>query len=108
MKAKIRMTGEIVEVISYTGYDYRRKNHDTVSYIDSKGIEHENEELNYYWDLEPIEEPKADTDWQALRQQYAGIAMLGMLKQYMLYTPETTAIKALEYADALIEELKKK
>ena len=32
----------------------RGKPTDAVDYIDSKGTEHPNEKLNYYWDLEPI------------------------------------------------------
>lgn len=53
-KYRIRKTGEIVEVISYGGSTTRSDVLDFVSYIDSKGVEHEKEPLNLYWDLSPI------------------------------------------------------
>lgn len=57
MKAKIRKTGEIVDVICYGGSPNRRSDAlDYVNYIDSQSIEHtESNNLNYYWDFEPIE-----------------------------------------------------
>lgn len=56
MKAKIRKTGEIVEIICYSGSVMRRSDvADSVSYIDSKGDEQFNVRgLNFYWDFEPI------------------------------------------------------
>lgn len=55
MKAKIRKTGEIVDVISYSGSTIRNEYIDKVSYIDSRGVEHDRETLNYYWDFEQID-----------------------------------------------------
>ena len=52
MKAKIRKTGEIVDIICYNQYSTIRSHQDYVSYIDSKGIEHDRELLNYYWDFD--------------------------------------------------------
>jgi hypothetical protein len=46
-KAKIRKTGEVVDVI-YFRCSTIRNIYDEVSYIDSKGREHEGENLNYY------------------------------------------------------------
>lgn len=45
MKKKFRKTGEIVDVISYNKYTTTKRNSelDWVSYIDSKGVEHEHE-----------------------------------------------------------------
>ena len=60
MKARNRKTGEIVDVISYSS-DTTRLNGGFVSYIDSKGIEHEAERLNYYWDFEPLPEIPIET-----------------------------------------------
>ena len=59
MKKRIRKTGEIVDVISYNKYTNTARNSelDWVSYIDSKGMEHEHEKgLNIYWDFEDVEE----------------------------------------------------
>lgn len=62
MKHRIRKTGEIITVISYNS-DTVRKETDSVSYIDSSGIEHVKERLNYYWDLEELpSESKIDWD----------------------------------------------
>lgn len=54
MKYRIRKTGEIVNVISYSaGTD--RNEYDYVSYIDSNGIEHHKVKgLNINWDFEMV------------------------------------------------------
>lgn len=54
-KLKIRKTGEIIDIISYTG-STDRSDYDAVSYIDSKGKEHIRVPMNYYWDLENVED----------------------------------------------------
>ena len=54
MKARIRKTGEVVEIISYSSRTQRCDTVDYVSYIDSKGGEHDREPLNLYWDFEVI------------------------------------------------------
>lgn len=56
MKAKIRKTGEIVDIISWSSDTTRDNVSDYVSYIDSNGIEHPNVKgLNFYWDFESID-----------------------------------------------------
>lgn len=60
MKARNRKTGEIVDVISFSG-NTTRTNSSFVSYIDSKGTEHEAERLNYLWDFEPLPEIPIET-----------------------------------------------
>lgn len=55
--------------------------------------------------------PNDEIDWDALRQQYAGMAMQGMIASQPLYgiNPELLtriAKRAVEAADALITELK--
>lgn len=111
MKAKIRQTGEIVDVICYGGSPLNRSDVlDYVNYIDSQGVEHtEPNHLNYFWDFEPIE---VDTDehWRNVRERAAIAAMQGMLSNPAMYLADgdTYPKVAVEYADALIEELKKK
>ena len=110
MKARIRKTGEIVEVICYGGNPLNRSDVvDYVNYIDSQGVEHtEPNHLNYYWDFEPIE-TNSDDHWQEVRERAAIAAMQGLLAN-----PSRTgccrgyAETAIECADALIEELKKR
>lgn len=125
MKAKIRKTGEIVDVISYSGSTIRNECIDKVSYIDSKGVEHDRETLNYYWDFEQIdvkEDNFPKIDWEQRRYEIA--------KEMLPYTAKTSrevlmsgyslgkdaegktlgefcAFFAISFADALIEELKK-
>lgn len=112
MKAKIRKTGEIVDVICYNQYSTIRSHQDYVSYIDSKSIEHDRESLNYYWDFEPIESVN-DEHWQDVRERAAIAAMQGIIScgegafSYQGISDEI-AKAAVDYADSLIVELKKK
>ena len=120
MKARIRKTGEIVDIINYNRCCGTRSHQDYVSYIDSKGEEHDRESLNYYWDFEPIEtiaEVLDNKHWQDVRERAAIAAMQGMMANPELL--ESTGFsgtyykwhierKAVEYADALVEQLKKK
>ena len=96
MKAKIRKTGEIIDVISYS-CNTKRESTDCVSYIDSKGMEHPSEKLNYYWDLEKIDIP--DIDWEQRRYEIA--------KSVYAATNHISAKDAVWDADLLIKELKK-
>ena len=112
MKARIRKTGEIVEVITYSGSTIRNEYIDKVSYIDSKGVEHDREELNFYWDFEQLPDVKEDnfpnTDWNQVRIQAAIAAMQGWISNPNsdIYNWEI-ATCAVKQADALVEELKK-
>lgn len=110
MKARIRKTGEIVEVICYNGF-HVRSHIDSVSYIDSNGDEHDRESLNYYWDFEPMdtsEDTSMDVHWQDVRERAAIAAMQGVMKFFgsIDYDKEEIAKLAVEQADALIEQLK--
>lgn len=110
MKAKFRKTGEIVDIISYSGNTNRNDVLDSVSYIDSKGVEHSREILNFYWDFESIQETSIapNTDWQQVTNQAAIAAMQVMLtKQDVQLFVEDIAEFSVKYARALVEELKK-
>lgn len=126
MKAKIRKTGEIVDVICFNNCSTIRSYQDYVSYIDSKGIEHDRESLNYYWDFEPIETAN-DEHWQDVRERAAIAAMQGTItilgssdrgafrdvvvegyRGNEKTFPKEIAQFAIACTDALIEELKKK
>ena len=111
-KAKIRKTGEVIDVI-YFRCSTIRNICDEVSYIDSKGIEHEGENLNYYWDFENIPNSDAIIDWEQRRYEIAK-EMLSVIyyddnpqegEDYL--TLQQAANEAVRYADALIRELKK-
>jgi hypothetical protein len=111
MKARIRKTGEIVEIISYSGSTIRNECIDKVSYIDSKGVEHDRETLNYYWDFEQLPDVKEDNflniDWNQVRVQASIGAMQVILGKNNYDTYKDIALQAVEYADALVKELKK-
>lgn len=111
MKARIRKTGEVVEIISYSGSTTRNEFIDKVSYIDSKGKEHPREPLNFYWDFETITDKNEDTfstiDWNQVRVQASIGAMQVILGKNNYDTYKDIAAQAVEYADALVKELKK-
>lgn len=111
MKAIIRKTGEIVEIISYSGNSDRNDVLDRVSYIDSKGVEHPREKLNFYWDFESIQETSIapNTDWRQVEIQAAISAMQAILTSRINYDkPSEIAYQAANYANALVRELKER
>lgn len=82
MKAIFRKTGEICDIISYSGLTSAslRGSFDYVYYIDSNGVEHREENnLNLYWDFEDISddvttsESKTEIDWKSVRKDIAMI-----------------------------------
>lgn len=97
---RLRKTGEVVAIISYVGTTTRREG-DKVSFIDSKGIEHVDEHLNYYWDFEEL------TGLDDKRFQLAGMALQGILSRSVLHDKDEKEIaeKVLRYADALLEKM---
>ena len=113
MKKKIRKTGEIVDVISYNKYTTTRRNSelDWVSYIDSKGVEHEHEKrLNIYWDFEDVEEaPDTDVNWEQVRIKAAISALQGFCCNSEAFNNDDDKLAkwSVSCADALIAELKK-
>jgi hypothetical protein len=103
-KAKIRKTGEIVNIICFN-CTTRRCKYDSVSYIDSKGAEHVEEPLNYYWDFEEIPNLDATINWEQRRYELAK----ELLKILISKPNETCFIEerlAIKRADKLIEILK--
>mgnify|MGYP005949233343 CR=1 FL=1 len=119
MYYKIRKTGEVVEVLSYTApLGTHRSKEDNVSYIDSRGEEHPSEAGNIFWDFKEVAHEKDFTskisiDWEQRRYEIAKAAMQGRLSnQYgdILVGErefEGVAVSSVEFADALIKELKK-
>lgn len=109
MKKRIRKTGEIVDVISCNKYTNTVRNSelDWVSYIDSKGMEHEHEKgLNIYWDFEDVKEvPNTHIDWGQRRYKIAKEVFASI---YDFTIDRINFAKyAVDAADALIAELKK-
>ena len=111
MKKRIRKTGEIVDVVTYsTPCGAIRNECDSVSYVDSQGNEHDRElGLNIFWDFESVEgELTTEIDWEHRRYETAKAAMIGLMAGHnAIYEAKKLAPMAIEYADALIAELKK-
>lgn len=110
MKARIRKTGEVVEIISYSSLTTRDETLDNVAYIDSQGKEHPREPLNFYWDFETITDEKENTfsttDWNQVRVQASIGAMQVILGRTNYYEYKEIAEQAVGYANALVKELK--
>ena len=109
MKARVKATGEIVEV-DECGQAFKDMRMD---YMDTKGRCYESEDLDFN-DNTPFDY------WTRLEHQYAGMAMQGMLNNSLLITgllkvnkshedivAEVTGT-AIRYAHALVEKLKMK
>lgn len=112
MKAKIRKTGEIVDVIAFKSSEACPEK-DWVRYVDSEGLDLI-QELNDLEDLEDLEvidktEDKA-VDWEQRRYEIAKEMMAAFLSNSSREVYEgpfkTQAEYAVAFADALIAELK--
>lgn len=106
MIRKIRKTGELIDVISWTGNLTRNEAIDTVSYIDSKGVEHPREEMNFYWDLTQDTPDKSqkqdDFNWDRYRREIIKSIYPACIEKYGFHAFDYVAI----YADDLIKKLK--
>lgn len=110
MKKRIRKTGEIVDVISYTAPygTVRDDTKDFVDYIDSKGRERERVPMNIYWDFEDVEEELTkEIDWEERRYHIAKDVLSGLVTTNVS-DYDRLAGKAVLYADALISKLKER
>ena len=100
MKARVKATGEIVEVMySHTAND---KGHDIIWYITPQGASFTEDELEF------IDTEENFDYWTRLEHQYVGMAMQGLLAgpAITLWASEVIMQKAIEYATALVEKLK--
>ncbi len=98
MKARIKKTGEIVNISEYATI--------ALDMCDSYG----SPVFLAPEDVELIQEQTVDEHWQAVRERAAIAAMQGVMSFFgsIDYNRDTIAKLAVEQADALIEELKKK
>lgn len=70
MKKKVRKTGEIIDVVTYS-CGTEPKDTDTIGCVDSKG-NRKTLNLNYYWDLEDCDSKyNEDAYWHDLRNKAA-------------------------------------
>ena len=113
-KRKYLKTGEIVRVIGWNGEDDKRRKTDWVSYIDSKGVEHEMVKgLNFHWDFDDIdtyelmEEREHERNINSHFCMFAGMAMQGIVIQGKLRNEKMIAESSVKIAKELTEELAK-
>lgn len=74
MKRKIRRTGEIIDVITFSGSTIR-SDYDQIQFYDGNGSVI-NESLNYYLDTLPVDDENKDVDSILLR-----LILLSLLKR---------------------------
>lgn len=112
MKYRIRKTGEIIDVISYSGLTSTERDEidDWVDYIDSNGNEIKHAQLNLYWDLDPIQIENT-IDWEARRFELAKAYSLELIKNALRTETITfnsdVVQSSVELANDMIAELKK-
>ena len=96
MKVRIKKTGKIVNLADV------RITLDSYDYLGPIVVKPE--------EIELIQEPTEDEHWQDVRERASIAAMQGVMSFFgsIDYNRETIAKLAVEQADALIEELKKK
>ena len=104
MKKKIRKTGEIVDVICYSGGADRYAN-DSVSFIDSNGNEKCEKGMNYYWDLEDIEDEVKLKYWEHLRNKAALKIFAAKLSNHLHGDITEEISLSVHYANHLVNEL---
>ena len=103
MKARVKATGEIVDVHDCGSVFYHgRMVH---GYASDGGNKYLPEWLEFEW-----EDECAPGYWEKLKHQYAGMAMQGLITRngYVNYTEEEMAKWCLDVAHALVEKLKEK
>nr|WP_308533219.1 hypothetical protein [uncultured Prevotella sp.] len=110
MKAKVRNTGEIVDIVSITDMEYGC----LISYWDSKNKkEYSRFELDFNVNGETNDDTTKHINWEERRYEIAKAAMVGVLAMPTTegVNPNPTMADVCElsvkFADALIEELKK-
>lgn len=111
MKAKVIETGEIVDVVSITDREYGC----LISYWDGKkGKEYSRFELDFSMDaqmkgVQMNEETVKPIDWEQRRYEIAKDVMAASFNQPMDGVSIASYVhNCVQWADALIEELKKK
>lgn len=102
MKAKVKETGEIVDI---------DKNYSIIEYIRNIYTDKSTQKKYQEKELEFIQEPSNDINWEQRRYEIAKVMLSAVFESKDSYgyriTLKEAATEAVSYADALIEELKK-
>ena len=106
MKARVKATGEIVEVIPYSGFD------DYDYYEPEEKMPWLKEELVFDVTDKVLLDELDEVYWEKLKHQYAGMAMQGILSNEAFISTSPVEIKdelaaiCEELAQALVEKAK--
>ena len=115
MKARVKATGELVEVMQV--FDKGKPSFERLDVLDTKVISYSIDELNFaetigltdeeYWDKGKAESVYPDY-WTRLEHTYAGMALQGLILTASKHmgTDQEVAQWAKEYAHALVEKIK--
>ena len=112
MKARIKATGEIVDVFDYR-HGSKISSENFVAYIDSNGHPHCDKGVDFEEDFEEVSdnESRCTDKWEQRRYEIAKDLMAALeytnTPEGGWYNPEVQAQYAVRAADALIAELKK-
>ena len=109
MKARVKATGEIIEV-EHTAYDvngrviWRYADIENASLYTDGQLDFNLEENHKGSQIIPL--PYEPDYWEKLKHQYAGMVMAGMISADFEGTYKRIAEDAIEAATALVEKLK--
>lgn len=111
MKRKIRRTGEIIDVITFSGSTIR-SDYDQIQFYDSNGSVI-NESLNYYLDTLPVDDENKDVDWEQRRFDLVKAYSIEFIKtlhrkgeiDYGVYVPDVVSW-SITIADRIIEAMR--
>ena len=102
MKARVKATGEIVEV-RLCG-EWTNMHGDILPYRTNDGVEYSSHDLSF-----KIDDERGDPDYWTRLEHQAGIAaMQGLMSKEYLDNPDSLVSHAIHYAHALVEKLKEK
>lgn len=111
MKRKIRRTGEIIDVITFSG-STTRSDYDKIQFYDSNGSVI-NGSLNYYLDTLPVDDENKDVDWEQRRFDLVKAYSIEFIKMqdrkgeidYWVYIPNVVSW-SITTADRIIEAMR--
>ena len=104
MKARVKATGRVIEVINVMSEDGKGIWED-MSDINTTPTQYHNYELDFIDLPKDLQYDEPDY-WEKLHHQAAIAAMQGLISKEILDTPDSLSSHAIHYATTLVEKLK--
>ena len=104
MKARVKATGKVIEVINVISEDGKGIWED-MSVISTNPARYHNYELDFIDLPKDLQYDEPDY-WEKLHHQAAIAAMQGLISKEILDTPDSLSSHAIHYATTLVEKLK--